>query len=588
MAHDTNPRSGWQAAAGALLSAAAVGGCSLLLHADASQCTSTSQCTVRGSAFANHVCVAGTCVAASPTVDGSAEGGSDGGSTEAAAAPDAGGCSVATDCTPASAAHTEVACDRDSHTCVQLTTDECPLVLGDYSGLTWPPVFFGAFATLPPSGIQTHPSYLNYRLAIEEFTSAGGIPSGPGLGQRMPVGVVCNVEANVDTVMAHLTSDVHVPAVIAPLDSVSLKTMFVKDAQPSQIFVINPFGADSTLTSLPTDGLLWHMLGQPSDNAAAYAAVLGRVEAYVRTSQNIPMGTPVRIATVTANATVTQDLAAAVLPLLRWNGKSVDENTAAGLYQNVAIASTLNNTPLTSIAVDSAVTALVNFKPNAVISFASSEFDKLLQTLETPTSANPNPPAPFYLVGPYNMGSTGLLRWIGSGTGAISEAKRTRIAGVGIAAASDQHVLHQYENRFIGRFNDPSGLGQENYYDAMYFTVDAIVGAGRVATLTGKNVAQGMLRLLSGSSYDMGPSTMGAIFGALGTSTGTIQLFGTLGAPNFTLATGARVGQGSIYCVTRDTNTGGTSYLYDVLTLGAGDSGPTALGGSFAPCYSGF
>ncbi|MDP9149859.1 MAG: hypothetical protein M3O36_07985 [Myxococcota bacterium] len=590
MANHTKPVLPWPSGAGALLSAIALGGCSLLFHADADQCTSTAQCSARGSAFANHVCQAGTCVAAvTPVREAGVDASDDSGRVEEAAPPpDAAGsgCKVAADCTAASASHSEVACDIDSHSCVQLTTDECPLVVGDYSGATWPPVFIGAFATLPPGGIQSHPSYLNYRLAIEEFTFASGIPVGPSTGQRMPVAVVCNVDANVDTVMGHLVTDVHVPAVVAPLDSARLKTMFIKDAQPNKVFVINPYGADSTLTSLPTDQLLWHMLGQPSDNAAAYGAVFSRLEAYVRSSQSLAPSTPIRLATVTANATVTQDLAAAVLPLLRWNGQTVDQNQAAGSYQNVVIDSTLNGTPLAQIKIDSAVSALAAFKPNLVLSFAATEFVIVVQTLETPTSSNPTPPKPFYLVGPYNMASTGLLNWINSGGTSATEAKRTRVAGVGVAAATDKTVLHQYENRFIGRFNDPASLGQENFYDAMYFAVDSLVASGRVANRTGANVAQGMLRLLSGSPYNMGPSDMGSIFGALGAPTGTIRLLGALGPPDFTLATGARVGQGSIYCVARNPDLN-TAYAYDVLTLAATDGGGPALGGTFS-CYSGF
>ena len=107
--------------------------------------------------------------------------------------------------------------------------------------------------------------------------------------------------------------------------------MFANDAYPSKTFIVNPFGANSTLTStLTTDGLLWHMLGQPSDDADAYAAFFPRVEAYVRTLQNIPSSTPLKVASVTARATDTQDLSAAASKVLRWNGMSLAQNAAAG------------------------------------------------------------------------------------------------------------------------------------------------------------------------------------------------------------------------------------------------------------------
>jgi hypothetical protein len=601
--------------AGALLSAVAFcGGCSLLLHADATQCSSTSECTARGPAFANHVCMSGSCVSQAITSgDGGDGGGADAHMDAPAealadvsnvgdaidATPVDAGCRTNADC-PMSSQHPEVACDVASGACLQLTTDECPFVIGDYSGRLNPPVFVGAFATIPPVGPLTHPSYENYLLAINEFDSAGGItgwnPVTQRVGLRMPAAVICNVAADVGTAMNHLISDVHVPAVVAALDSVTLRTTFENIALPNNIFVINPFGANTTLTSLTTNGLLWHMLGQPSDYAPAYQALFPRIEAYVRSAaeQNIPAGTALRVATVTANATDTQDLAGAVEALLTWNGgKTVTQNTQATppAFLNVAIDSVLNGTDLATIDVTAAVTALDAFKPNVVISFASAEFVKLLQTYEVLHVGQPpysmNPP-PFYVIGPYNMESTTLKMWIGNGAaGTPSETRRTRIAGIGVASASDTHALDAYETRFVSVPNNPSGLGQENYYDAMYFAVYSVLGAGPLPTLSGTNVAQGMLRLLSGSSYDVGPQAIGNVCGALGAPTGSIQLFGALGPPDFTIRTGARVGEGDVYCIQRNTDLT-PAYLYDVLRVApSSDGGVPGLGGGTFSCYSG-
>jgi len=56
------------------------------------------------------------------------------------------------------------------------------------------PVFVGAFAVLPSQGgILTHPTTLNYQLALKELASTG-IPTGPGVGRRTPVAIECNVD----------------------------------------------------------------------------------------------------------------------------------------------------------------------------------------------------------------------------------------------------------------------------------------------------------------------------------------------------------------------------------------------------------
>jgi hypothetical protein len=610
MVRDRYPRSHRPTHWGAFLAAAAFcGGCSLLFHVDANQCSTDSDCTAKGPAFANHTCQSGTCVSSVLI----AEAGSDAGSQaeaqaeaqtrdqfqveaqgEAQADAEAGvaeaGCATNADCPAGSPSHPEVACDVASGACIQLTTNDCPFVIGDYSGNIASPLYLGAFATLPSSAPQKDPSYLNYELAISEFTSQGGIPAWDPIkqrsGSRMPVVVVCNRETTDKghAAMVHLTSDLHVPGVVTAFDAVTLKTMFQNDAYPN-VFVINPFGANSSLTSLTTGGMLWHMLGQPSDYASAYSAFFPRIEAYVRGIQNLGSG-PMRVATITANAIDTQDLRDAVKPVIRWNGQSLDQNNSAMQYLDVAIDSTLNGADPTKIDYSTPLNKLLAFKPNVIVSFAAAEFATLLQQYELSLASHPANPVPFYLIGPYNMLSQPLLQWIGINS-PQSEAKRKRVAGIGAASASDTHVLAAYESRLLASIGTPADEGQEEYYDAMYFLVYSAIGAGPQPILKGMNLGQGMLSLLSGTSYDMGPSTMGAVFGALGAG-GTVSLFGALGPANFTIRTGARVGEGSVYCVQRDANLN-VSYVYDVLRLTTNttaDAGAPTLGGTF-PCFSG-
>jgi hypothetical protein len=271
---------------------------------------------------------------------------------------------------------------------------------------------------------------------------------------------------------------------------------------------------------------------------------------------------------------------------------SVDENRTAGNYLPLALDSVLSGVDLASIDTEGAVTALLAFKPNIIVSFASAEFVKMLQVLELRWQPSASNPSPAYLLGPYNMGSRDVLTWTGSYVpgqpNMQPEARRMRLAGVGVAAASDTHVLNAYEIRFLSKFSSGSAaLGQENYYDAMYFAVYSVVGAGPLPNISGLNLAEGMQRLLSGTSYDMGPMPMGNIYGALGASNGTISLFGTLGPPDFRRSNGARVGEGSVYCVSRDFDAGGPGYAYDVMRVTPSpDGGVPGLGGNFS-CYGG-
>ncbi len=610
--------------------AALGGGCSILLHVDADQCSSTEDCTARGGAFLGRVCVAGTCVLpeassvddaavidASPDATTSIDsGGLDAAPTEAEAAVaeaagaeaavDAGGptCNASADCSQVSGA--TAMCNVDTHQCTVPKTAECPYLFGDVAAenMGLEPIFIGAFATLPPTDPTGHPSYLNFELAQEDFAGAGGIPAGTGSALRMPIVVVCDLAADVNVVMNHLVNEVGVRAVVAGLPPATLATTFSNvnlggDASAPPVFFMNPFGADSTLTSLTTNYLLWHMLGQPSDVAPAYAAFFPRVEAYLRSTTALGPTTPMKVATVTSNSIDTNDLASAVKSVLTWNGGASSTATqlsdcdAGSTYCDVGLEhSTLDGYALADIDVTDAVTTLVAYRPDVVISFACDEFMTLIETLEIPTASNPSPPTPFYLIGPFNVDSPYLLDWLPSVVGpTVPDSKRERIAGINFASTPNNQVLSGYDTHFVSAFGSAAAtdLGSENYYDAMYFTIYSLVAAGRPPALNGTQIGEGMSLLvnrLSPSTFSVGPTDIGNVISALhNNGTTGISLVGTLGPPDFNLTTGARINEGDVYCVQRNPPDAGTVnsnppyYLYDVLRLG-GDAGTASDGGT--------
>ena len=618
----------------AFAAATLCGGCSLLFHVDAEQCSTTADCAGRGEAFAGLVCVAGECVSpvveagssatssamesgAEASVASDGEAGSDGAAATAEAGSDAGvaqPCTTWTDCTPASTTHVEVACDPDSHTCIQLTTDECPYVLPADIYMApqgQAPIFIGAFATFPANAPFSDPTYLNYQLALNEFQTAGGVNAGSG-GSRWPAAVVCDDSADPNVIMSHLVNDVHVPAVIAALPSSTLKTTFsnvdlTNVPNAPTVFFINPFGADGTLTSLNTQGMLWHMLGQSSDTAPAYAAFFPLVEAYVRNNPNkipwwnqwdLPPASindagadagpvPLRVAGVIAHATVTDQLEEAVESVLTFNGKSVADNAADGNYQVCVIpASSLNGADPTTVDVSACVGALMTFKPNVVISYASEEFSTMFETYEVQAQA---PWHPFYLLGPYNSESTTVLTWLGLNQNITSD----RFAGITFASTSDPGALgvfNTYQTDFLAAGNPQTALGGENYYDSMYFAVYSLAGAGREARPTGLDLVPGMTHLvdLSGTRLNMGPADIGAVEAQIALTNQPIRLIGTLGPPDFNLTTGARIGQGDVYCAQfAPTPNPGYAWVRDVLRLaddgGSPDDGGVAADASVAP-----
>ncbi len=592
--------------------AAFCGGCSVIFHADADQCSATSDCTARGPSFAGRACVAGQCVAVDAGITASTDAAVDATATTPDTGTDAnsGTCNQYLDCPVPKTGHTEVACDVDRHACVQLTTDSCPFVIGDYKNDSMAsnlnPIFIGAFATIPASGPTNHPSYLNYALAQADFASQGGIQRGSG-SRRMPVIVVCDNSQDPGTIMNHLVNEVHVPAVISSLSSAALTTTFSNTNAPGAppVFFINPYGADSQLTGLPTNGLLWHILGQPSDLAPAYSAFFPSVEAYVRRAQGLSASTPMRVAAVTANSTDTLDLAKAAKAVLTWNGGASSATTsdcAAGSttsYCEVQLsASYIDGVDPSTIDVSGAMSALLTFQPNVVISFASEEFFYVFEPLEEGVSSF----RPFYLMGAYNADSPSLLYWIAS-----DDTKLRRYAGINFAATANNQVLSDYTTHFLSAYpSGQSSLGADNFYDAAYFAIYSLIAAGPTSPPTGTTISAGMFHLINptGTSYNVGPTDIGDVSQGLLNGSGNVSLVDTIGPSDFNLNTGARESQGDVYCVLRQTGPladGGAAnptmpvYADDVLRLtadggvtgdGGPDGGPSALVGTF-PCYSG-
>lgn len=585
-------------------------GCSLIFHADAAQCQTDGDCRARGGAFlsANLVqCLAGTCVQpdsgstsdASSASEGGAEGGVDGGA-EGGPVP----CNTFSDCPTPTGNHSEVTCNPDSHTCVQLTTDQCPVVLGDYTySKNVGPQVIGAFSQLPTTGgdLTSNPCTRNYLLAVQELANgSAGIPAGPGGKLRVPVIVVCNnTSTDVDPSMQHLTGDLHVPAVIAALDSADLKVLFNNYGYETtaNVFVVNPFGADSTLTALPRGEQFWHMLGLPGDTAPAYPPLLARVEAYIRNNAPWTLGSgTLKVSTVTANATVLNDLARAVLPILSWNNGSDQAMTVDSAYDAESIPdSVLNGTAVADIDISSAVNGILAFHPHVVISFASDEFVQMLETveLEWPMSwgdADPGGPPPMWILSSYNFEYQQLLTdWVN-----FDSSKASRLVGINFASSTDTQVLATYTTDFLTA-NPSLPTDYNNCYDATYFAVDSLVGASNLTALpfTGNSLGNGMLRLIAPAAppYDMGSSDVNNVSSALSASSGaTISLIGTLGDPLFD-TTGSRVEQGDVYCIqinppAPDGGTFTMNYQPDAMRLVVpADGGASTLSGT--PCFSG-
>jgi len=520
--------------------------CSLIYDLSGVQCTGTADCQALG---AGTVCENSVCVTPEPA-DGTGGGGGEGGGGGNAE------CTTNSDCIEATYGSPFI-CREGS--CIGLKSfpheEQCPWVLGlgeDLANLRKPdPIIIGAYA---PIGLNpaADPVVQNYEFAINQMNngSNGGISGGSGGSKRPFIAVVCKAidtdsEADPDASMDHLVNTLEVPAIISALNAPELEETFSTIGHPKNVFFMSPLDADTNLTFLDDDGLLWHMLSEGRDLAPGYLALVPEVEEWLRLERGLTPTDPIKLALVDANDQFLIDISNEVAAGLEYNdGLTAVQNEANGHFTRIRTESAGFGDPT---VVASALEQLLYFAPDVIVSLGSHESLQLIRDLEinwAPTLG----PKPFYLVSPAVFGAPDL-----TSTAGVPPEAHSRMLGVNFAAAEDSTLYDAYLSELKSIYGNKANLeGKENFYDAAFFVMYAIAAVGNAPRLTGKEVAGGMLRLINPDS-GAEPIRMGTEDipkGLLTLSMGfDIALMGTLGPPTFNQATGARTGIPSIYCV---------------------------------------
>jgi hypothetical protein len=536
--------------------------CSLIYDLSGVQCTETADCQALG---AGTVCENSLCVTPEPA-DGSGGGGGEGGGGSPA-------CTTNDECIEASYGDPAI-CRAGS--CIPLKllapTAQCPAVLGLGENLEYlrkpDPIIIGAYA---PIGFNpaADPVLQNYEFAINQMNrgSNGGISGGSGGSKRPFIAVVCKAidvdfDADLEASMDHLVNTLEVPAIISALNAPELEDTFSTIGHPKNVFFMSPLDADTNLTFLDDDGLLWHMLGEGRDVAPGYLALVPEIEEWIHAQHGLAPTDPIKLALVDADDQFLIDISSEVVEGLEYNdGLSAFQNEANGHFTRIRTESAAFGDPS---VVAPAVQELLSFAPDVIVSMGSHESLQLIRDLEI-SWAPLLGPKPFYVVSPAVFGAPALTSDVG-----VPSEVHSRMLGVNFAAAEDSTLYDAYLSELKSIYavgEDGANLeGKENFYDAAYFVMYAIAAVGNAPRLTGKEVASGMLRLINPDSsaelirvgYDDVPK------GLLTLSMGfDIELMGTLGPPEFNQGTGARTGIPSVYCVDAQKNRIEDALRYD-------------------------
>jgi hypothetical protein len=513
--------------------------------------------------------------------------GANGGTVGAAGEGGEPGCETNADCVLKWDGQAARCLPRD-HTCVKLQTADCPVAYAGEKGTGRfadpKAIFVGSMVALDPAFPQNSPNAYALELAIDEINTAGGLPDPAGGAGQPLVLLVCQSDTSEDADVVkrgitHLGEDVQVQAVVAQLKPDDLSRAFTREKNRKLVyFNAVAIGANLALGE-NNGGLIWTLLGQPKDYAAAYALLLKDLERYVKMERGLSANDEIKVALVSTDDAFDADLAESVRPTLKFNGASaesqlVDATTnPTGKYLKIALSGPNPD-------IQDAVDQLAAFAPDIVISAAADPMttsdgtnpDGIIQRLESAMPA----PRPYYILGPYNAGTAALsaVEDVIDREFAMDATVAGRFLGVSAAAASDLTLQNGFATRFITRHMDLSGAiaGQvDNYYDAVYYLAYATYAASLANDMTGPGISAGMTRLiaLDGEPFGDGPEAIKDVFDGLANADNRIALSSTLGAPTFDPKTGVRPATPGIFCFTWDAGSQQPRHSLDVLRYDA-------------------
>ena len=374
--------------------------------------------------------------------------------------------------------------------CVQLTSDDCTVVTGDYTDDH--AVLIASL--LQTTGIASATNIPRQQTAIMAVEQINSITSGGILQSRAPgdtrriVMVSCDVAANLPRVATHLITELQVPAIVGPnlsQDTLDLTLGNEAIGLPSSAVagtaLFTPAGVASAIATVPDNGLTYMMTPSDIQRTPLMKAQINALETQLKTER--------------AKASIKLGI--------YYRSDALGTGTRDGLTTLM-----INDTPLsTAISLSKArqdtydllstdqhvlVATYAAFLPDIVVVVGGAEAIKyFVQPLEAAWPAGM--PRPYY-VGIDATKVPDLLT-----AAAASNDLRLRFRGTGVASPAESvQVFSAFQLAYGQRWKDVDGnpqpanaSGMGSVYDAVYTIALALVGkqdihgASLVTGLTG-------------------------------------------------------------------------------------------------------
>jgi branched-chain amino acid transport system substrate-binding protein len=450
-------------------------------------------------------------------------------------------------------------CRKDTHKCVNLQSELCTTVAGDFKNDN--AFIFGSILPTQGSDMTTGvPVENSIKLAINDFTqSSNGLPPAPGSTANRPLALIgCNDNSDSDTTVkaaTHLVDDVGVTAIIgAAYSGLTIKAATTVTI-PKGVLLFSPSATSVAITDLADNGLVWRASPADSFQGAALQLYEPAIEAKVKAN---PMVTgSIKVAVLTKGDAYGLGLGSALEMGLNINGKLYSDPSNSGLYKRTDYGNP--DDPATDpTKYPATVQDMVNtFKPHIIFAFGTNEsiteiFEKIEeQWVETKYR-------PYYIFSDGaevpDLALYVAAREAANATG--SSDLRVRITGS--VPGTDSALFKTFVSAYNGHFTDgtdPTVFGAAGAYDITYMLAYSAVANGS-KPLTGANLAAGMAKLIPpGTPTDVGSNNINTAFAKL-SANNAIDFNGASGPLNFDVKTGEAPSDIQIWCLSKDPSTG--------------------------------
>ena len=376
-------------------------------------------------------------------------------------------------------------CLKDEGACVQLTSEDCKTVTGDYEN-DKAIVIGSLFAVQGTTSAQNLPRQQSAILALNEVNdNGGGIPTETAGSSRPLVMVSCDTSVNLVRAATHLVHDIKVPAIVGPNTSQDTLDVSNKVTIQAGTVVISPSAVASSIGDLIDNDLTWLVVPSDEQRAKPMIKNINDLEGTLKTQRSL---TNIKLSIIYRNDALGIGTRTS-MDALTINGASLSSPLNAGNPSgNVHIdpydATQTDYSPI--------LTKEVAFAPDIVVLAGTAEsVTKVLTPLEQQWTA-PNRPY-YYLIDPSK--GADLLKAV---TG--NDNLRARVRGTGATPGADsQPVNNAFNLDFLAKYNvSPTASGTGPSYDATYALAYALASI-KDQPITGANVAKG-LRMLAGGT----------------------------------------------------------------------------------------